>query len=66
MDTWVYKILAYERCNVWKTLQYYEEIENRLIKVSGFNIEELIELFEAGYTLSPPKYVQQPDPRLIR
>ena len=58
--------LFYPYDNTVKNLQYYEETESKLIEVSGCDMEKLIELFAAGYTLSPPKYVQQPDPRLIR
>ena len=31
------------------------EKEARLIQVSGFDVDKLIELFAAGYTLQPPK-----------
>lgn len=40
----------------FKTLREFEEMEHRLIQVSGFDMEKLIELFAAGYTLNPPKY----------
>lgn len=39
-----------------KNVRVYEEMENKLIQVSGYDIEKLIELFAAGYTLKPPKY----------
>lgn len=55
---------AYE--NPSKSLRYYEETENRLIKVSGFDIEKLIELFAAGYTLSAPKNLPLSELRPIR
>ena len=42
-------------CEGIKTWSEYEEMENRLIQVSGFDMEKLIELFAAGYTLKPPK-----------
>lgn len=38
-----------------KTLREFDEMEHQLIKVSGFDMEKLIELFAAGYTLQPPK-----------
>jgi hypothetical protein len=34
----------------------YIEKETNLIQVSGFDIDKLIELFAAGYTLQPPDY----------
>lgn len=34
----------------------YIEKETKLIQVSGFDIDKLIELFAAGYTLQPPDY----------
>lgn len=37
-------------------LRDYEYLENKLIQVSGCSIEKLIELFAAGYTLTPPRY----------
>lgn len=30
-------------------------MNTRLFQVSGFDMEKLIELFAAGYTLEPPK-----------
>lgn len=38
------------------SLRAYIEKEHRLIQVSGFDIDKLIELFAAGYTLQPPDY----------
>ena len=32
----------------------YSELELKLIKISGFDMEKLVELFAAGYTLQPP------------
>jgi hypothetical protein len=37
-----------------KAIRKYEEMEHKLSQVSGFDIEKLIELFVAGYTLQPP------------
>ena len=37
------------------TERVFAELENKLIQVSGFDVEKLIELFAAGYTLHPPK-----------
>ena len=39
-----------------KNLAVYQEREHKLIQVSGYDIEKLIELFAAGYTLVPPDY----------
>ena len=47
--------------NASKTLRHYEETETKLIKVSGFDMEKLIELFAAGYTLQPPKHADLND-----
>lgn len=41
--------------NIPYTERVYSEKEARLIAVSGFDVEKLIELFAAGYTLQPPK-----------
>ena len=41
--------------NAPKNLRTFEEMEHRLIQVSGFDMEKLIDLFAAGYTLQPPK-----------
>ena len=38
------------------SLGKYIEKETILIKVSGFDIDKLIELFAAGYSLQPPDY----------
>lgn len=38
------------------SLRAYIEKEHRLIQVSSFDIDKLIELFAAGYTLQPPDY----------
>jgi hypothetical protein len=39
----------------------YEENEQKLIALTGFNIEKLIELFAAGYTLQPPTQMSLED-----
>ena len=41
--------------DAWRALRKFEEMNHRLIKVSGYDTEKLIELFAAGYTLEPPK-----------
>ena len=38
-----------------KALQAYNEIETKLIQLTGYDLERLVELFAAGYTLEPPK-----------
>lgn len=43
-----------ELMNGRKQLGRYVEKEHCLIQVSGYNMEKLIELFAAGYTLKPP------------
>ena len=37
-------------------IRKYEETISKLIVVSGYDVEKLIELFAAGYTLQPPNY----------
>ena len=37
-------------------LRIYEEMETTLIKLTGYDMERLIELLAAGYTLQPPTY----------
>lgn len=37
-------------------LRRYDEMETTLIKLTGYDMEKLIELFAAGYTLQPPTY----------
>jgi hypothetical protein len=39
-----------------ETIIKHEEPVSKLIKVSGYDVEKLIELFAAGYTLQPPNY----------
>lgn len=39
----------------------YEENEQKLIALTGFGIEKLIDLFAAGYTLQPPEYANFED-----
>lgn len=41
--------------NASKNIRTYQELEERLIQVSGFDIKKLIELFAAGYELRPPR-----------
>ena len=41
-----------------KALQKYNEMETVLIQLTGHNMEKLIELFAAGYTLEPPQYLK--------
>ena len=37
-------------------IRYYDEKNTTLRQLTGYDIEKLIELFAAGYTLEPPKY----------
>jgi hypothetical protein len=39
----------------------YEENEQKLIALTGFGIEKLIDLFAAGYTLQPPTQMRLED-----
>ena len=39
-----------------RQLGAYEELEHKLIQVSGYDMKKLIELFAAGYTLQPPDH----------
>ena len=41
--------------NVPYEVRLREETASKLRQVSGYNMEKLIELFAAGYTLEPPK-----------
>ena len=34
----------------------YGELENKLIQLTGYDLEKLVELFAAGYTLNAPEY----------
>lgn len=34
----------------------YDELETKLVQLTGFNLEKLVELFTAGYTLKTPEY----------
>lgn len=47
-----YMSLRFE--NPGLTVRDYEWLNQKLIDVSGCDIEKLIELFAAGYTLQPP------------
>lgn len=37
-------------------LRAYNEMETKLIQLTGYDMRKLIELFAAGYTLEPPRY----------
>lgn len=37
-------------------LQKYQKLNLSLMQVAGYNVEELLELFAKGYTLTPPTY----------
>ena len=39
----------------YRTLEKYERLNAKLFRVSGYTVEELIELFAAGYRLIPPE-----------
>lgn len=45
-----------KRTDEIETIIKYEDSVSKLIKVSGYDVEKLIELFAAGYTLQPPNY----------
>lgn len=38
------------------SLREYCELEYKLFQLTGFNLEKLVELFAAGYTLKTPEY----------
>lgn len=40
--------------------QRYQEKEHHLIMLSGCDMDKLIELFAAGWTLQPPNYERKP------
>lgn len=43
------------KSTVVSTLRAYSEMEIALINLTGYNVEKLVNLFAAGYTLQPPK-----------
>lgn len=44
------------KSTVRASLQAYCELETKLIKLTGCNLEKLVELFAAGYTLRTPEH----------
>ena len=46
----------WSRSTVRASLQAYCEREMKLIQLTGYDLEKLIELFAAGYELRPPEY----------
>lgn len=44
-----------------KKVQYYEETELKLHKLTGFNLDELVTIFAKGYTLTPPQTASMAD-----
>ena len=44
-----------------ETIQAYDEMNTTLINLTGYDMEKLIELFAAGYTLQPPAYTSFED-----
>ena len=41
---------------LYRTLAKYDELEQCLINVSGYDLDQLLSKFSAGWTLEPPKY----------
>lgn len=37
-------------------VRLHDEMDGKLVQLSGYKIEQLVELFAAGWTLEPPKY----------
>lgn len=44
-----------------ETIRAYDEMETTLIKLTGYDMKKLIELFASGYTLQPPTYMSFED-----
>lgn len=42
--------------DTYKYLREYEKLEHKVIELTGYDLDKLVELFAAGYTLRPPKY----------
>lgn len=42
-------------------IRTYCELETKLLELTGCNMEQLVELFAAGYTLQSPKYTSFED-----
>ena len=41
-------------------LRKFDELNNKIMQLTGYDIEKLVELFAAGYILTPPKYDSKP------
>lgn len=37
-------------------IQRYEQIESKIVQLTGYGMERLLELLAKGYTLQPPIY----------
>ena len=44
-----------------ETIRAYDAMETMLVNLIGYDMKKLIELFAAGYTLQPPKYMSLKD-----
>lgn len=44
------------RVSIISPKRAYDELETKLIQLTGFNLEKLVDLFAAGYTLKAPEY----------
>ena len=55
-EEWFKKYLGTWKEHPGEMMKKYQEKEHHLIKVSGCDMDKLIELFAAGWTLQPPKY----------
>ena len=52
----IFGVPTLSKSTVRASLQAYCELETKLIQLTGFNLEKLVELFAAGYELRPPEY----------
>lgn len=57
----IFGVPTLSRSTVRASLQAYFELESKLIQLTGCNMEKLVELFAAGYTLQSPKYTSLED-----
>ena len=55
-----------ENWTISTRFRYYAELNAKLVQLTGYSVEKVVELFAAGYTLEPPKYDSKPMSTLMK
>ena len=57
----VFNIFDLSSVTARTVLQAYNELEDKLVMLTGFDLETMVKMFAAGYTLQPPTYTSFED-----